>query len=440
MLCALLTRAALPAAESRTSIPPAALVARAQQARQLADGRLAEARQRHLAERKALAAELQRAYADLDEAKRASRAAAESLRRQREATQDLERRAANTPRRIQSRLASAASAAQVALEPSGSIEAMESALWQGFQARLAGIEAGMRAALLSSRVCARDGQERDVQVLRLGDYAAYACGHTASTRGLLKGTREGKQMVVGPHLTHHGIDALRRAAAGVLTRLPIDAANVLHGRAPSEPKTIQTWLRAGRLFVYPIIAVGLAGLALLLERLVYLAWTKPPASLVADVLAQMEEGDLGRARESLRAARSPTVRVLRAAVDAAGLPSERREAAMETALLAEAPRLERSLTLMGALASVAPLLGLLGTVSGMIATFDAISATGASTPRLLSGGISEALITTQLGLMVAIPLLLAHAGLSRWVERREAQLEYCAIQAFGIEDRVEESS
>jgi len=63
--------------------------------------------------------------------------------------------------------------------------------------------------------------------------------------------------------------------------------------------------------------------------------------------------------------------------------------------------------------------------------FDTISAAGTGNPRLLSGGISEALITTQLGLMVAIPLLLAHAWLSRWVQRREAQLEHNAIQAFG---------
>ena len=110
---------------------------------------------------------------------------------------------------------------------------------------------------------------------------------------------------------------------------------------------------------------------------------------------------------------------------------------MESALLAEAPRLERSLSLLAAMAGVAPLLGLLGTVSGMIATFDTISSAGTGNPRLLSGGISEALITTQLGLMVAIPLLLAHAWLRRWAERREALLEHCAIQAFGIEGNGE---
>jgi biopolymer transport protein ExbB len=74
----------------------------------------------------------------------------------------------------------------------------------------------------------------------------------------------------------------------------------------------------------------------------------------------------------------------------------------------------------------------------MIATFDTISAAGTSNPRLLSGGISEALITTQLGLIVAIPLLLAHAWLSRWVRRREAMLEHNAILAFGSEHDTSE--
>ncbi|MBM4020017.1 MAG: MotA/TolQ/ExbB proton channel family protein [Planctomycetes bacterium] len=113
---------------------------------------------------------------------------------------------------------------------------------------------------------------------------------------------------------------------------------------------------------------------------------------------------------------------------------------METALLAEAPKLERSLSLLAALAGVAPLLGLLGTVSGMIATFDTISAAGTGNPRLLSGGLSEALITTQSGLMVAIPLLLVHAWLRRWVERREVMIEHQAVQAFGLGEQDEGTS
>jgi biopolymer transport protein ExbB len=78
-------------------------------------------------------------------------------------------------------------------------------------------------------------------------------------------------------------------------------------------------------------------------------------------------------------------------------------------------------------AAVAPLLGLLGTVTGMIHTFRLISVFGTGDPRLLSAGISEALITTEAGLVVAIPLLLLHAFLSRRVQRLSEGLETSAI-------------
>ena len=172
---------------------------------------------------------------------------------------------------------------------------------------------------------------------------------------------------------------------------------------------------------------------LVLERIAYLVLAKTPPSRVGEALARLEQGQVGSARELLANSRGPTARVLLAGVDSTGKAQDQRDAAVESALLAEAPRLERSLSLLAALAGVAPLLGLLGTVSGMITTFDTISAAGTGNPRLLSGGISEALITTQLGLMVAIPLLLAHAGLRRWAERREAMLEHDAIRAFGVE-------
>ena len=78
---------------------------------------------------------------------------------------------------------------------------------------------------------------------------------------------------------------------------------------------------------------------------------------------------------------------------------------------------------MAVVAAVAPLLGLLGTVTGMISTFDVITIFGNSDPKLLSGGISVALVTTELGLIVAIPLLLLHHFLSRRVDAIVNELE-----------------
>ena len=81
-------------------------------------------------------------------------------------------------------------------------------------------------------------------------------------------------------------------------------------------------------------------------------------------------------------------------------------------MLRESSRLERFIWLVKTVSAVAPLLGLLGTVTGMIATFQAITLFGAGDPKLMAGGISEALVTTMLGLMAAIPLVLLHATLA----------------------------
>ena len=85
---------------------------------------------------------------------------------------------------------------------------------------------------------------------------------------------------------------------------------------------------------------------------------------------------------------------------------------LDEAILRETPKLERGLITLAILAAIAPMLGLLGTVSGMIETFQAITLFGTGDPKLMSGGISQALVTTELGLAVAIPLLLIHSGLS----------------------------
>jgi biopolymer transport protein ExbB len=97
------------------------------------------------------------------------------------------------------------------------------------------------------------------------------------------------------------------------------------------------------------------------------------------------------------------------------------------------------LSTLGLLAAIAPLLGLLGTVTGMIDTFHVITQHGTGDPRMMSGGISEALVTTMLGLTVAIPIMLVHTMLSRTVENRIGQMEEKAVALVNIADRYRSS-
>jgi biopolymer transport protein ExbB len=106
---------------------------------------------------------------------------------------------------------------------------------------------------------------------------------------------------------------------------------------------------------------------------------------------------------------------------------EDKENALQEAILREIPPLERYLSTLGILAAIAPLLGLLGTVTGMINTFHVITFYGASDPRMMSGGISEALVTTMLGLAVAIPIMLCHTLINRKVETLISTMEEKAV-------------
>jgi biopolymer transport protein ExbB len=109
---------------------------------------------------------------------------------------------------------------------------------------------------------------------------------------------------------------------------------------------------------------------------------------------------------------NPLGRVLLAYEKNSTLDPEALELRLDQAVLEEADRLDRLMWLVRVVSMVAPLMGLLGTVTGMIKTFQAITLFGAGDPKMMAGGISEALVTTMLGLMTAAPLVLLYAFLS----------------------------
>jgi len=142
----------------------------------------------------------------------------------------------------------------------------------------------------------------------------------------------------------------------------------------------------------------------------------------------VEKGDYKGAVKSTEAQSGrPTGNVLKAGLEQQGQPRDIIESSLAEAILKETPRLERFLPALKVLAAIAPLLGLLGTVTGMINTFHVITVHGTGDPRLMAGGISEALITTQLGLAVAIPILVITALLGRKANRIASDMEEKAM-------------
>jgi len=157
-------------------------------------------------------------------------------------------------------------------------------------------------------------------------------------------------------------------------------------------------VQQGGLVGYLIIALGIIGLLISLERMVVLgiASRKVTAQLASDTLSQ--DNALGR--------------VLTVAENNKTADTETLELKLSEAIFKETPALNRALLFIKIISVVAPLMGLLGTVTGMIQTFQAITLYGTGDPKLMAGGISQALVTTVLGLSVAIPMVLLHTLVS----------------------------
>lgn len=204
-----------------------------------------------------------------------------------------------------------------------------------------------------------------------------------------------------------GIDAgpLAPAGEGRWIRVEGDGTFLFEGTAKNAtPEPEKTWsdqLEAGGVVGFVILALGFVGVLLAGFRVLSMAIARG--------------GALRRVREAVLA--GPKVREL----------MEDRAA---EAILRETPAIQRFGSAILVIAAVAPLLGLLGTVTGMIGTFDILTEFGTGDPRMLSGGISEALVTTQLGLVVAIPMLLIGNLLDRAGSNLLDRLETEALHAM----------
>jgi biopolymer transport protein ExbB len=192
-------------------------------------------------------------------------------------------------------------------------------------------------------------------------------------------------------------------------------------------------VRAGGPFMWPIILCSVGAAAIILERL----WTLQeqrvlPRDLIRRVRQLVEADQINDKVITALEQNSPLGRVL-----AAGLANRHRGREIMMERLEDAGRhvvhdLERFLNTLGTIASISPLLGLLGTVMGIIKSFNALQAGAAGDPRMLSGGIGEALIATAAGLCVAIPALIAYRYLRGRVESFVVEMEKDAIKLADV--------
>jgi biopolymer transport protein ExbB len=272
------------------------------------------------------------------------------------------------------------------------------------------------------------GRQTGAEILRIGVFTTIY-RNKAEVGFLLPGPDPRRLLAVKGQMPWGMKDSLQSLMDGATNAAPLDISGGAALRSLARVPSVQQRIKSGGPLVWPILGVGALALLLLIERFFFLQRVRfNTDELMGRVSGYLLKGDLDSARESARAKKGrPVANVILAGLRLIGRSPETIETGLGEAMLRELPRLERSLTVLKVLAAVAPLLGLLGTVTGMINTFQVITVHGSGDPRLMAGGISEALITTQLGLAVAIPIMVFAALLSRRAQKAAGDMEEKAL-------------
>ena len=273
----------------------------------------------------------------------------------------------------------------------------------------------------------RTGRQVRGQILILGNFtAAYRLGDET---GFLKYSQTSGRFFALSKLPPSSMQKkIAQYMDGLSEAVPMDISRGAALSQLTHRLSLMEQIPKGGPIVWPILAILALAALMIMERIIYLLRKRMDADGFMDqVKALISCEKWESCAQFCQTSPKPIAKVLLAGLAARHMNREDMENALQEAILIEIPGFERFLSTLGMLAAIAPLLGLLGTVTGMINTFHAITAFGTSDPRMMSGGISEALVTTMLGLSVAIPIVFSHTLLSRVVENRIAQMEEKAV-------------
>ncbi len=253
---------------------------------------------------------------------------------------------------------------------------------------------GSRVVKFNGTVIKPNGEQANQEVVRIGNFNLLSEGRYLE---FVSNGEKMSELTRQPEAKYLSAASDLAGSTGGFTRVGIDPTGPTGGSYLSalinSPSLEERWHQGG-LVGYIISAVGVFAVLLAIFRAIVLA------GVSAKVSAQLKSSEANT--------NNPLGRVLKVAEDNKGLDGETLELKLEEAVLKERPAIESGLNLLKIISMVAPLLGLLGTVTGMIITFQAITIFGAGDPKAMAGGISGALVTTVLGLVVAIPTVLLH--------------------------------
>jgi len=219
--------------------------------------------------------------------------------------------------------------------------------------------------------------------------------------------------------------------------IPFDASLGNARKIEETKETLKEHFLKGGPVMWPMLGLMCCALLVtLLKWLGLLIVPMPRARRLAELLESVRVKDVERSKRLAAKMWGPAARMLRAGCDVLNQPKEVIEETLFEKMLEAKFRFNRLLPFIAVTAACAPLLGLLGTVTGIISTFKLMTVFGSGDVKMLSSGISEALITTEYGLYIAIPAVLCHSFLSRKAKGLGDRMEQIAIRFMGEVGRV----
>ena len=267
-----------------------------------------------------------------------------------------------------------------------------------------------------------EGKNNDAEVIRIGTFNAISndkyLGYSAIDNKLYEFARQPEARFV------QSAAALSAASKGEIVPFALDPSRgVILAQLITKATPAET-VEQGGIVGYIILGLGLIGLLIAIWRIAYLSAVGGKVrSQTKSISSPKKNNPLGR--------------ILSTYHDNTETDTETLELKLDEAILKETPLLERMQGALKIIAAIAPLLGLLGTVIGMIETFEMITLFGAGDPKQMASGISTALVTTMLGLIVAIPIVLLHSWVS---SKSKAIIEILEEQSAGLIARHAENS
>ncbi|MBN1131173.1 MAG: MotA/TolQ/ExbB proton channel family protein [Chitinispirillaceae bacterium] len=317
-------------------------------------------------------------------------------------------------------------------------------VWDAFlRYRIAAMAAGRNVSVTQETLLPDDGAARTFSLARFGSVFAYGMDTSRKVymirqTGHLGADRYAIEPVQSPELHAFISEVMPRwiqngsVTGPVMTEVMQNeqAKLLIAGQKNSLWHEMQSQIKAGGWVMIPLLLLPVWALLLVLQKTVQF-WTRRRKyfTQVKTAFSLMDRQQGAQALTYVKSRKGLMARIVEACLES---PKRRdsAELAVRRLIMQEAPVLNRNLNTIAVIAGAAPLLGLLGTISGMITLFAAVTYYGTGDPKFLAGGISEALITAKTGLAVAIPTLFVHDFLRNYKERLLSEIEALSLRVL----------